>query len=107
MKHLITLLIAGICLLSCSKEVTYSITNKTGMAGTAFIHECNESGETVNIQNATINDSSTKSFVANKNAVKIKIYIKELDRWVQQVFYFETTTHITIDGNTIVGVEEP
>ncbi len=102
------LLIATLFLASCAKESTYTITNDTGMDGTVFVHECNAEGETITIQNATINDGSSKSFVANDNTVKLKLYIDELDKWVQQVFYLEgTSTQITINGKTVVGRQEP
>lgn len=110
MKHKLAylLLIASLFFASCAKESTYTITNDTGMDGTVFVHECNEEGETITIQNATINDGSSKSFVANERTVKLKLYIDELDKWVQQVFYLEgASTQITINGKTIVGRQEP
>lgn len=102
-----------ICLVftSCSKmsESTYSLTNDTGMNGTVFVHECNDSGETINIVNSYFADGQTKQFTAAENAVKVKLYIDELDKWVQQVFYLKEGGHldIVINGKTIVGRQEP
>lgn len=102
-----------ICLVftSCSKmfESTYSLTNDTGMSGTVFVHECNDSGETINILNSYFADGQTKQFTAAEDAVKVKLYIDELDKWVQQVFYLKEGGHlnIVINGKTIVGRQEP
>ena len=107
----ILLLMVTLILASCSKESqpsSYTITNQTGIDGTVFVHECTDAGETVFIQNATIKNGSSKTFTANDKAVKVKIYIEDLDRWVQQVYYLEgSDTKIVINGQTIVGRQEP
>ena len=96
-----------ICLVftSCSKmsESTYSLTNDTGMNGTVFVHECNDSGETINVVNSYFADGQTKQFTAAENAVKVKLYIDELDKWVQQFFYLKEGGHldIFINGNEL------
>lgn len=110
-KLSIVFLLATLLLVSCNKESvkhTYILTNNTGIDGTVFVNECNELNETINIQNATIPKGTSKSFVAVDGAVKVKLYIKDLEVWVQQVFYLnEASTSITIDGSTIVGKQEP
>lgn len=92
---------------SCTREVTYTLTNKTGYSAKAFIYEYNEQNERINVVNVVFLDNETRAFVANKDAVKIKIYIPELEAWIQQVFYLEDDISITIDGRTIIGSEEP
>jgi len=54
-------------------------------------------------------DGQTKQFTAAEDAVKVKLYIDELDKWVQQVFYLKEGGHldIVINGKTIVGNKEP
>lgn len=103
------LLIATMLLISCNKEPkTYILINQTGMEGTVFVHECNNSNETINIQNATVPTGRSKSFFAKDGTVKVKLYIDDIDKWVQQVFYLDgASTTITIDGNTVVGRQEP
>ena len=46
---------------------------------------------------------------AADNAVKVKLYIDELERCVQQVYYLNEGGHleIVINGKTIVGKKEP
>ena len=96
---------------SCSKmsESTYSVKNDTSTSGTVFVHECNDAGETINIVNSYIAKGQTKQFTAADDAVKVKLYIDELDRWVQQVYYLKEGGHldIVINGKTIVGRQEP
>lgn len=97
-------------LVSCESEITYSITNNAGEMGTAFVYECNDANEKIKTSSVTIANGETKSFIAEKATTKIKIYIEDLDRWVQQVFYLDLEkkhTEIVIDGKTIVGSKEP
>jgi hypothetical protein len=108
---MMVLMVLCATLASCSKETesTYSLKNDTGSSGTVFVHECNDAGETINIVNSYFSDGQTKQFTAAEGAVKVKIYIDELERWVQQVFYLKEDGHldIVINGKTIVGKSEP
>ena len=112
LKNVMMVLMA-VCLAftSCSKmsESTYSVKNDTSTSGTVFVHECNDAGETINIVNSYIGKGQTKQFTAADDAVKVKLYIDELDRWVQQVYYLKEGGHldIVINGKTIVGRQEP
>lgn len=114
MKKVTLLLMMSMLLVtfsSCSKlsESTYSLTNDTGMAGTVFINECSDSNETINIVTCYFSDGETQEYTADEAAVKVKLYIEELNRWVQQVYYLEKGGHIDIiiNGNTIVGPQKP
>lgn len=109
-KLILMLLFATTLFASCTKELSqsYTLTNRTGMDGTVYVHECNDASETIKIQSAMIANGASKSFVASENTVKLKLYIDELDKWVQQVYYLEgDSTSIVIDGHTIVGRQEP
>ena len=91
---------------SCEKEVMYTVTNlfvETKM----FIYEYNEANECINTKNVVLTTNETRTFTANKNAVKVKIYNSTLDAWVQQVFYLEDGLTITLSGSTIIGPLEP
>ena len=109
-KFTLMLLLATLLMTSCNKELSksYTLINNTGMDGTVFVHECNDANETINIQSETIVDGSSKSFVAAHGTIKVKLFIKDLNKWVQQVFYLnEESTSITIDGETVIGNKEP
>ena len=113
MKKCIFVAFTAICVMltSCSKmfETTYSVTNNTGTSGTVFIYECNDKNEKINVASSYISSGQTKEFTAVENAVKVKLYIDELNRWVQQVFYLKEggNIEIIITGKTIVGRQEP
>ena len=114
MKKVTLLLMVSMLLVtfsSCSKlsESTYSLTNDTGLSGTVYINECSDSNETINIVSSYFYKGETQEYVADDAAVKVKLYIDELDRWVQQVYYLEKGGHvdIIINGNTIVGTQKP
>lgn len=95
---------------SCDKvhNRTYLLTNNTGFDGKVFVHEFNDLSESINIQTAFIPSGKSNIFTPNENAVKIKIYLPEYGRWVQQVYYLEKdVTEIIIDGKTVVGTREP
>ena len=106
----VVILLALVCT-SCSKDdsASYTITNNCSFRFTGFIHECNDSGESVNIVTRTFSSGEKMYFTANPNAVKIKIYIDDFDDWVQQVFYLKSnkTLDIVIADSTIVGPSEP
>lgn len=96
---------------SCTKQdaTTYSITNDNTFSFTAFIDECNADGEAINVVNEIFGIETKRVFTASENAVKLKIYIDDMDKWVQQVFYLNIGGHldIVINGKTIVGPQKP
>lgn len=107
-KLSIIIMLVSLCLMSCEREREYVIFNNTGLTGTVYVHEYNDINESINIQSATIQSGSSRTFTSNTMAEKLKLYIYELDCWVQQVYYLdEPTTSIVIEGNTIVGPYEP
>ena len=48
-------------------------------------------------------------YIADPNAVKVKVYLQDFGKWVQQVFYLseDNVTEITITDNTIIGPNQP
>lgn len=96
---------------SCSKEgaTTYTVANNSAAYFTAFINECNDAGETINIVSKGLPVGSMVLIKANPNATKVKIYFDELDTWCQQVFYLNVgeNTDINITGTTVVGPYMP
>ena len=109
MKKLFTLisLLVVLLLTSCSKEITYTVTNNTGSSYTLYIHECTNDGTSVNIQTAAFVDGETRTFTANEKATALRFYILELECWVQQAYFLDQQKDITIDGYTIVGSSRP
>lgn len=135
---MVTMLIASIlCLVSCSKEDTpkaktytlnyqQDVTDIVGTSGNygydadiCFI-EYNEANERINIQEVSNPKFNTqKTFTANENAVKVKVYIDavlsygsletDFERWVQQVYYLKEgeDVEILISNETRVGTSEP
>ena len=123
-RHLFLFLLVSVLMLaSCSKEEQkpqpkkYAITNRVtyGYSTTLTIFECNEVGDKISNVAEKFSEGETKTYTANDNAVKIKIYVKaesvfgDVKGWVQQVYYLDegNTKSITIDDNTIVGSYEP
>lgn len=106
----VVILLALVCT-SCSKDeaTTYTVANNSIAYFTAFIHECNDADETINIVNKGLSVGSMELITANPNAVKVKIYFEELESWCQQVFYLKagSNTDININGKTIVGPYKP
>ncbi len=120
-RHLLFFLLVSVLMLAgCSKEPLpkkYSITNNiTFGSSTKFtIFECNEIGDKIYNAAETFSKGETKTFTAQDDAVKVKIYIKvesyfgNVTGYVQQVFYLQEgeTKSIIIDGDTIIGSQEP
>lgn len=137
MKRILTIIAAAILAsfaLSCEKEkqeeparpTTYTVTMAmSSVTTTSAAHydltafEYNEAGEKVANNTLTMAvNGSTKTFTANQNAVKVKLYIKMYADntavtpqylWVQQVFYLEEGSNIdiTVEDHTKVGRAEP
>lgn len=106
---------AFLCLTSCEKEEDareYSIVSNLDFSVNKLtIFEYNEQGD--RIYDHTINGvykGSSYSFTAfNSYVTKVKIYVKDLDKWVQRVYYLNENkkTIIQLDGNLYVGSKEP
>ena len=112
-KFFYILAILPLFLVSCSEEQSYSITNQfyrwDGKSSSSefFIHECTEDNETVNIQSHTFMYNETYMFTAHEKAIKLKIYAADYDKWVQQVYYLDDNSAITLTGETVLGPEKP
>lgn len=106
-----TLLALTLFVTSCTTEkpTTYSVKNSTSFDAKGFVYECNDLGEKINVTSTLLASGEQKIFTANENATKVKIYIDELDKWVQQVYYLKIEGHINIviSNDTIVGSKEP
>jgi hypothetical protein len=135
MKRFLSLLLSLfviVLMASCEKvepskpDTTYTITMAmSSVTSSSTVHydltayEYNEAGEKVanNALNMAVN-GSTKTFIANSRAVKVKLYIKMYSDnsaisaqylWVQQVFYLEEGKNIElkVEDHTKVGKTEP
>ena len=99
---------ASILLMSCSKQHQYTISNQSNATLQLLIHECNEIGDALNIQKATLGIKESQSFFACDDAVKLKIYDKATGVWMQVVYYLDgASTLIKIEKTTVVGTDKP
>ena len=106
---------AVLCFTSCEKEEfprEYSIESKLNFdIDELYICEYNEQGD--RLYDRTINGfnaGSSFSFTAfNNDVTKVKIYVKDFNKWIQRVYYLSesSTTKIQIDGDILVGYDEP
>lgn len=122
MKKIIYAVIAILALLTvgCTKETTYTFTDNTegnsSITVTYFLYEYDGGGSTVaHHQINSLETGKVYEFTATSHAEKVKVKMK-LDYgstsesvWVQQVYPLDEgkCTSIVIDGNTIVGRNEP
>ena len=122
---LLMLLIASVVsLTSCSKDDSvspttytflYSIANDPDMSVSMTILEYNSKGEQIANNNVKCMSGLSKTFTANSNTEKVKLYLtvtvnsKSASRWVQQVYYLKKNDNTTIEftGKTMVGIIEP
>ena len=51
--------------------------------------------------------NETYMFTAHEKAIKLKIYAADYDKWVQQVYYLDDNSAITLTGETVLGPEKP
>ena len=106
---------AVLCFTSCEKEEfprEYSIESKLSFGiDQLYICEYNDQGD--RLYDHAINGfsaGSSHSFTAFNNEVtKVKIYVKDFNKWIQRVYYLKEsgTTKIQIDGNILIGYDEP
>ena len=106
---------AVLCFTSCEKEEfprEYCIESKLSFdIDKLYVSEYNEQGD--RLYDRIINNfyaGSSYSFTAfNSYVTKVKIYVKDLDKWVQRVYYLNENkkTIIQLDGNLYVGNKEP
>lgn len=114
-SFLLLILSAILCFSSCEQEDLprkYSIQNNTSFdINELYVCEYNDRGERVyNHTVEYVSRGRIYNFTAlNEDVVKVKIYVEDFDKWIQQVFYLddEGVTKITINGNTLVGYKEP
>lgn len=100
---------------SCSKgeenkESTYTfIYNSPTPWGeeSVILFEYNNIGDKIKNNSIECEKGYSKTFFASPNAEKIKVYAD--GKWVQQVFFLKNGGNIVIEinGNSIIGKEEP
>lgn len=87
-----------------------------GIVLSITLFEYNDKDERIGQQSVkNVYNGFSDVFVANKNAQKVKVYLKteyqdkSIYNWVQQVFYLESgsNTNIEITGETQIGKQEP
>jgi hypothetical protein len=80
------------------------------------ILEYNSKGEQIANNNVKCTSGLSKTFTANSNTEKVKLYLtvkvvnsKSTSRWVQQVYYLKKNDNTTIEftGKTMIGIIEP
>ena len=116
-KSCLVLLIfsAVLCFTSCEKEEfprEYCIESKLSFdIDKLYVSEYNEQGD--RLYDRIINNfyaGSSYSFTAFNNEItKVKIYIKDFNKWIQRVYYLNEngTTKIQIVDDVLVGYDEP
>ena len=122
MKRIIYTTIAVLALFvsSCTKETTYTFTDKTEGNGsikvTYFLYEYDSDGSTIaHHQINSLETGKVYEYTATSHAEKVKVKMKleyggsSESLWVQQVYRLDKgkNTDIVVDGNTIVGKNEP
>jgi hypothetical protein len=93
-------------------DTTYTVVFdvNTSLSTTIHLFECNDNGEKIGNRSAKFKSGDSHTFTAEPGASKVKVYIGDLvNKWVQQVFILKKggDTRITIDGETLVGKNEP
>ena len=120
-KYFITAFtVLSFLLTGCTKETTYTFTDKTEgnsqISVTYFLYEYDGGGSTVSHhQINSLETGKVYEFTATSHAEKVKVKMKLVygssseSVWVQQVYRLEEgkNTDIVVDGNTIVGRNEP
>lgn len=112
---LVLLCVAGMFVLSsCSKDDDKGIATYTFKCNISSywdtsvrLFECNNSGDKINNNSFECNEGYSKTFTASPDATKVKVYID--GKWVQQVYILKRGGNIviTVDGETLVGSQEP
>jgi hypothetical protein len=113
-----------VSLTSCSKDDSvspttytflYSIADDPDISVSMTILEYNSKGEQIENNNIECKNGLSKTFIANSNAEKVKLYLtatvnsKKTSRWIQQIYYLKKNDNTTIEfiGTTLVGILEP
>lgn len=121
---LMLIMASVVSLTSCSKDDSvspttytflYSIADDPDMSVSMTILEYNSKGEQIANNNVECKNGLSKTFIANSNTEKVKLYLtatvnsKSASRWVQEVYYLKKNDNTTIEytGKTIVGLLEP
>lgn len=97
-----------------NRNYTVTYNSDYGYSTTIRVFECNEIGDKVNDVSANYSKGETKSFTAQQNTVKLKVYVKSesmfgnITGYVQRAYYLSSSpTSIVIDDNTVIGNSEP
>ncbi len=113
MKKVFNLVLVLVCLItfsSCEFEKEYTVRSEVNSTAAVTVSVCeyNDKDERVKV-NTIENPQKGQDYVfaAKPSVEKVKIYINDLNKWVQQVFYIEDGTEIVITGETLVGYSEP
>ena len=51
--------------------------------------------------------NETYMFTAHEKAIKLIIYAADFDKWVQQVYYLDDNSSITLTVESVLGPEKP
>ena len=100
---------------SCSKddevlETTYTFVYNVPTPyfdASVILFEYNNVGDKISNNSIECENGYSKTFVASQNAEKIKVNVD--GKWVQQVFFLNKGGNLVIElnGNSIIGKEEP
>ena len=117
--YVFSLLLVVLAFSSCKKEeqpkdkmyrLNWNVSASTD-AGTytVFLHEYNSISEAIKQNTCNVSSGASSLYIADPNAVKVKVYLQDFGKWVQQVFYLseDNVTEITITDNTIIGPDQP
>jgi len=114
-----------VSLTSCSKDDSvspttytflYSMDDLSDISASMTILEYNSKGEQIANNNIECKNGLSKTFTANPNTEKVKLYLtvkaansKAASRWIQQIYYLKKNDNTTIEfaGTTLVGILEP
>lgn len=104
--------------LTCKYKLTYNVEDRLNVITSAVVYEYSEKGEKIAYNNIPrLYDGFWEYYTADKNAVKVKVYITlrstavdvEQNWWVGIVYYLTPgeTKEIVIDGDTRMNKNEP
>lgn len=107
---------------ACSKDddevtTTYTLVYDAydGISTTVRLFECNDNGEKIGNKSIKCKTGDSHTLTADPGVSKVKVYVSmesfsgDINKWVQQVFILKKggDTKITINGDTLMGNNEP